>query len=704
MNGMIGKTIGKYRIADHLGRGGMAEVYKAYQPSLDRYVAIKLIHPFLADEQEFLARFEREAKVVATLRHPNIVQVYDFDVVEGMYYMVMEFINGDTLKARLQHLESQGEWLSIDDSARIILSVGSALKYAHERGMVHRDVKPANVMITVDGQVILTDFGIAKIISASNLTASGAMVGTPSYMAPEQGMGQPGDERSDIYSLGVMLYQLMLGRLPYDADTPLAVVLKHINEPLPMPQSINPDIPDELNRVILKTLAKNPADRYQKVGELMVDLRKAVDMAQEDSLSDGAKAAAIKLTGATMIGRVGSGLTPPPKASPRPVETAATTGAAVARVTATQAQAAASTAVTPSPGRPGWLVPVIGLAVVAIIAVIAVIALGGQSGGTLPTVTAVAVMPGEQPTNTLTSAPPATDAPVTTQPPTQSETVQVSELNNATASYDESVHINNCGGKADSEQTATHSFSTNIEAGADLPVGYRSLIEGEVSAKYGRYQNISRGQRLIAPPGTNMEFVLRWSEDVYSGNVTASGTTGKYEVHVPVAVEQISSQDLGCGTAQAQTPASSPTAISSPTPTKTYVCPFGTKDDVSSITRMINAETSAAVNQDFNTLRLVYFADATINDVGQTWHDPIEYYKNALSNYSVLDSSNTDIRIEFSPDGSAVAYRNSSGHVLNKTTQAVVKFVDDSGRITFRKDRNGCWRIAQFDKAPGGYK
>ena len=242
MDAMIGKTIGRYRIIEHLGRGGMAEVYKAYQASLDRYVAIKLMHAFLADEKEFLARFEREAKVVATLRHPNIVQVYDFDVDNGVYYMVMEFINGETLKARLQALEARGEWVSLDDAVRIVLAVGSALKYAHERGMVHRDVKPANVMITTEGQVILTDFGIAKIVSASNLTASGAMVGTPSYMAPEQGMGQPGDERSDIYSLGVMLYQLVVGRLPFDADTPLAVVLKHINEPLPLPRLLKPDL------------------------------------------------------------------------------------------------------------------------------------------------------------------------------------------------------------------------------------------------------------------------------------------------------------------------------------------------------------------------------------------------------------------------------------------------------------------------------
>ncbi len=402
MDPMIGRTIGKYRIVEHLGRGGMAEVYKAYQPNLDRYVAIKMMHAFLADEKEFLTRFEREAKVVATLRHPNIVQVYDFDVEGGVSYMVMEFISGETLKSRMQNLETQGQWVALDDAARVILSVGSALKYAHERGMVHRDVKPANVMITLEGQVILTDFGIAKIVSMSNLTASGAMVGTPSYMAPEQGMGQPGDERSDIYSLGVMLYQLVLGRLPYDADTPLAVVLKHINEPLPLPRALKPDISDDLNRVILKSLAKDPNDRYQKVADLSANLRQATGMSPEDSQANAAKGAAIKLTGATLVGRVGGGGTPLPTAATAPKEQSGTQVSAPKTVVAGAAVVAPSTVVfTPSAAapvaapvaapagekkRPGWLVPVLGLALVAIVAmgVIAVMSGRGETPSATP--------------------------------------------------------------------------------------------------------------------------------------------------------------------------------------------------------------------------------------------------------------------------------------------------------------------------------
>ncbi|MBS1245589.1 MAG: hypothetical protein H6R36_244, partial [Chloroflexi bacterium] len=276
----------------------------AYQPGLDRYVAVKVMHSFLSEDKDFLARFQREAKLVASMRHPNIVQVHDFDVESGLSYMVMEFIDGETLKGRLQNLEEKDQWISIDEAVRIVLLVGSALKYAHRLGMVHRDVKPANVMIDKQGSVILTDFGIAKIFSgggATQLTATGAMVGTPSYMAPEQGMGQPGDERSDIYSLGVMLYQLVTGRLPYEADTPLAVVLKHINQSLPMPRQANPEVSESIERVILKAMAKNPDDRYQHVGEMLNDLKRATGMVLDETPTDTMRSRALP-AGATAVG------------------------------------------------------------------------------------------------------------------------------------------------------------------------------------------------------------------------------------------------------------------------------------------------------------------------------------------------------------------------------------------------------------------
>jgi serine/threonine protein kinase len=276
----VGQTLGRYQIIEHLGRGGMAEVYKAYQPSLDRYVAIKVMHSFLASDKGFLERFEREAKAIASLRHPNIVQVYDFDISDGVYYLVMEFIDGVTLKTWMEQLLARKEMLSLKQALRIILAIGEALRYAHEHkdGMVHRDVKPANVMITQEGEAILTDFGIARIMSGSTLTASGTMVGTPSYMSPEQGMGEPGDARSDIYSLGVMLYQLVTGYLPYDADTPVAVVLKHINAPLPLPSRVKPNLPDSVERVIVRAMAKDKHDRYQRVADMLSDLRHAMSL------------------------------------------------------------------------------------------------------------------------------------------------------------------------------------------------------------------------------------------------------------------------------------------------------------------------------------------------------------------------------------------------------------------------------------------
>jgi predicted Ser/Thr protein kinase len=271
---LVGRILGKYELRKRLGRGGMAEVYMGYHAALDRYTAIKILHPFLGEDPEFKDRFEREARNVAKLRHPNIVQVYDFDhdPVQDVYYMVMEFIDGPTLRVRLRDLNFQGEWLTVTEAVRITRDLASALAYAHARDMVHRDIKPANIMMDSDGRVVLTDFGIARMISGPQMTASGTMVGTPSYMSPEQGLGQPGDHRSDIYSLGVVLYQLAVGTLPYDADTPIAIVLKHVNEPLPPPSSINPDIPEGLERVIYKALAKSPEERYQSIEDMALHL------------------------------------------------------------------------------------------------------------------------------------------------------------------------------------------------------------------------------------------------------------------------------------------------------------------------------------------------------------------------------------------------------------------------------------------------
>jgi tetratricopeptide (TPR) repeat protein len=249
---------------ERLGRGGMADVYRAYQPGMDRYVAIKVMHAHLAEDPGFVTRFKREAQAVGTLRHPNIVQVIDFDSTDNEYYMVMEFIESDSLKAMLTRRGA----LPVIEALAMMTKITDAVAYAHSMGMIHRDLKPANILLTKVGEPILTDFGIAKILSATNLTTTGMAIGTPTYMSPEAGRGEKVDERSDLYSLGVMFYEMVTGTLPYDADTPWAVILKHINEPLPLPSTVMPDLPSDIERILLKAMAKNPAERFQSAAEM----------------------------------------------------------------------------------------------------------------------------------------------------------------------------------------------------------------------------------------------------------------------------------------------------------------------------------------------------------------------------------------------------------------------------------------------------
>lgn len=283
---------GKYEVTERLGRGGMAEVYRAYQGNLDRYVAIKVLHPFLADDPEFKSRFEKEARNIAKLKHPNIVQVYDFEneADKDTYYMVMELVDGPTLKEVLTAATEQGKLLPIGEVVRIIRESASALSYAHGLNMIHRDVKPANLMLDKNNRLVLTDFGIAKIVTGVQFTASGGMVGTPAYMSPEQGLGEQGDERSDLYSLGVIFYQMLTGRLPYDGDTPLAVILKHLNEPVRSPREYRTEVPQELDHIVTRLMAKDPKDRYQTSTELIVDLERferaqqGVDLSQPGEL------------------------------------------------------------------------------------------------------------------------------------------------------------------------------------------------------------------------------------------------------------------------------------------------------------------------------------------------------------------------------------------------------------------------------------
>ncbi len=273
MSDLIGKTIGQYQIVEQIGLGGMATVFKAYQPSIDRYVAVKILPKQLAYDPNFVKRFQHEARAIAALEHPHILPVHDFDT-EGEYtYLVMRYVEGGTLTNLM------GQSLPYERIIQIVGNIARALDYAHRQGVVHRDIKPSNILIDKHGEELLTDFGIAKMVEGSSdtqLTSAGSILGTPAYMSPEQAEGKPVDGRSDIYSLGVVLYELLTGQPPYRAETPLAVVLMHLNDPLPPPRTIKPGIPEPLERVVLKAMAKKPDERFQTAADMEKALKQAL--------------------------------------------------------------------------------------------------------------------------------------------------------------------------------------------------------------------------------------------------------------------------------------------------------------------------------------------------------------------------------------------------------------------------------------------
>lgn len=267
-----GETIGPYRMMEQLGQGGMATVYKAYHASLDRYVAIKVLHQAFLEDPNFLARFQREARLVARLEHPNIVPIYDYAEHGGRPYLVMKYIEGDTLKARLH-----AGPISREDVSFIIQQVGAGLAYAHKQGILHRDIKPSNVILAKDGGVYLADFGLARIAQSGDSTLTSDMIlGTPQYISPEQALGKSDlDQGTDIYSFGVMVYEMTTGRVPFSADTPFSVIHDHIYSPLPLPTSVNPGLSMDVERVLLKALAKDREDRYADVPVFVSDFLSA---------------------------------------------------------------------------------------------------------------------------------------------------------------------------------------------------------------------------------------------------------------------------------------------------------------------------------------------------------------------------------------------------------------------------------------------
>ena len=272
IQGLIGQTLGQYRIIEQIGTGGMATVFKAYQPSLDRYVAVKVLPPFYAEQPGFNERFVREAQVIARLHHPNILPIHDFGQEGQCSYIVMQYVEGaNTLREEMKRSP-----LNFELTTHIIGQIAAALDHAHSRRIIHRDVKPANVLMD-NNWVLLSDFGLARMLETSvQLTGTGVGIGTPAYMSPEQGQALQVDHRTDIYALGIILFEMLTGQVPHHADTPLAIIMKRLNEPLPLPHLLNPAIPEKVEQVVLKALAREPNDRFESAGAMADMLREAV--------------------------------------------------------------------------------------------------------------------------------------------------------------------------------------------------------------------------------------------------------------------------------------------------------------------------------------------------------------------------------------------------------------------------------------------
>jgi serine/threonine protein kinase len=270
-----GQMLGPYRIMDPIGQGGMATVYKAYQASMDRYVAIKVLPSKLAESTEFSGRFQQEAHIIAKLEHPHILPVFDYGESNQITYLVMRYLEAGTLKKIME----RGR-LTLGEIDRLFVQLADALGYAHARGVIHRDLKPSNVLVDAEGNVFLTDFGIAKLLEGTtDFTQTDAIIGTPDYISPEQAQGIKVDQRSDLYSLGIMLYEMVIGRVPFKADTPLAVIMKHVSEPLPLPSRVSPDIHPAIEKVILKALEKDREQRFATAGEFAAAWKSALAQA-----------------------------------------------------------------------------------------------------------------------------------------------------------------------------------------------------------------------------------------------------------------------------------------------------------------------------------------------------------------------------------------------------------------------------------------
>src|SRR5437870_1816171 len=265
-----GATVGAYKIIERIGRGGMATVYRAYHPALDRFVAIKALPDFFADDPLYRERFQQEARSVAHLKHPNILEIFDFGYEDGLAYLVLELVDGGTLADRL------GQPLDLREAVRLLSQVAGALDHAHQHGILHRDIKPSNILIHTDGTAVLADFGLAKMAgSLRRLTSSGTVMGTPEYMSPEQAADEPIGPASDLYSFAVVAYEMLTGRVPFHAETPAAILLSHVTKAMPATHELRGELSAHVEDVLRRGLAKSPEDRFSSAAAFVAALKPA---------------------------------------------------------------------------------------------------------------------------------------------------------------------------------------------------------------------------------------------------------------------------------------------------------------------------------------------------------------------------------------------------------------------------------------------
>ncbi|MBL8112984.1 MAG: protein kinase [Acidobacteria bacterium] len=415
---LVGRKLGKYLVESELGRGGMGVVYRAQQTNLDRIVAIKVLAPSLIGDPDGVMRFQREARAIARLNHHGIIQVFDIEEAEDLFFLVMEYVEGEGLDTFLaKNKISQGRIL------RIVSDIADALHFAHEKGVVHRDIKPANVMLTKDGRVKVADFGLAHFLDSAGggQTKTGMVLGSPSYMSPEQVQGQRVDRRSDIYSLGVVLFRMLTGRVPFVAESSHALLFKHVQEQPPDPRELNPEITPEVRRLVLKALAKKTTDRFQTMAEFRQACNALIGEADQevsssppaergpfDEPEDSKPTSVLREAGARAATQVG-----PTAIYDMPTErTAAPASLTSATVVGARPQAASGSAPVPVPEKKG--VPVAGIAagaavVAALAALIAVFKLGGKADN--PPIA------NPQPTPAVATVSTATTNPVSTGTP-----------------------------------------------------------------------------------------------------------------------------------------------------------------------------------------------------------------------------------------------------------------------------------------------